>query len=115
MDKAILIPLILWAVLTVVTVLKNTLDSSIRSFAAISFAVYAFIFKDDLMSLYHAKTIPYMDLLKSSIEYTFISLAILWPATLMYSQYMTESDFSVVIRRLTIFSAIVCAGFLYFS
>jgi len=115
MDKAILIPILIWAVLTVVTVLKNTISAGARAGAAISFAIFAFIFKDDLMVLMHMKHISYMIYFKGAVEYVFISLAVVWPATLYFTQFMTESDGSAVIIKLAIFSAITCGIFLYIT
>jgi hypothetical protein len=115
MDKAILIPIIVWAVLTIVTVLKNTISSSARVSAAVALAVFGFIFKDDIMALYHMHDIPYKALFKGTFEYVFISLAVVWPATLYYTQYMTETDSSSVIIKLAVFSAVSCLGFLYFT
>ncbi|MDH4263910.1 MAG: hypothetical protein OEV78_12795 [Spirochaetia bacterium] len=115
MDKAILIPLIVWAILTVVVVLKNTVSSSARVSAVIVIAVFGFIFKDDIMAMYYVKVIPYKVLLQGTFEYVFISLAVVWPATLYYTQFMTETDSSSVIIKLAIFSAIAGFGFLYFN
>ena len=115
MDKAILIPIIIWAVLTVITVLKNTVSPAARICAAIALVVFGFIFKDDILALIHMKEIPYMALVKSTVEYLFISLAVVWPATLIYAQHMTDTDSSSVILKLAVFSAIICTGFLYFN
>lgn len=115
MDKAILIPLIIWAIFTLVTALKNTISPPARISAVLALAVFAFIFKDDIMALIKMQNIPYMEMIKSSVQYAFISLAIVWPATLFYTQYMSETDSSTVIIRLAIFSAAACVGFLYFG
>jgi len=114
MDKAILLPIIVWAILTVVAVLKKTLSPAARTGAALVFVVFGFIFKDDLVTVYHMKDIPYMVYLRSSFEYVFISLAVVWPATLYFTQHMTEADASAVIVKLAIFSALIGAGFLFF-
>ncbi|MDH4201233.1 MAG: hypothetical protein OEV66_12805 [Spirochaetia bacterium] len=115
MDKAIFIPLIIWAILTIVFALKSAMSQAARGLSVLVIVVYGFIFKDDIAHLIHLKPVPYMLLIKNTVEYAFISLAILWPAALIFSQYMSESEASNIIVRLAIFSGLVCAGFLYFS
>lgn len=115
MDKAILIPLIIWAIFAITIFLKRSLSQTARWLTLVSLLVYGFIFKDDIMPWIHNHNFPYKLILKSTVEYAFISLAMVWPAILMISRYMNDGDSSTVIVRLAIFSAIVCGAFLYFN
>jgi len=101
--------------MAVVTILKGSLSPVTRILTGIPLVFYAFIFKDDLMSLVHVKSIPYTAILKNSVEYAFISLAILWPAVLLFCQNMSESEFSSVVIKMTVFSALITGGFIYLN
>jgi hypothetical protein len=115
MDKAILIPLAIWALMAVVTAFKGSLNSSSRILAVIPVLFYVFIFKDDVLTIISSKKIPYQAIFKNTVEYAFVSLAIVWPVVLFFGQKLTDSDFSSLIIKMVIFSVFLTAGFIYFN
>jgi len=115
MDSAILIPLILWFVFGLFTLVRPPISiyARILVFIFLIWNVYFFIEKPEL--LLQPTELNWKGIFHQSIESALHGLIWVWPLTLVYSFYASsDRDVNVNLTILTIFSVVVWILYLIF-
>lgn len=109
MDHAVQIPLLIWALLSlVILIFRRHLKWPYRLMLFLMLAGYIAFWHQELLSIYPFSDFDYAAAAKKAVEMAFFSLIWLWPLSLVYFIYMArDRDVEISIAILTIFTALI--------
>ncbi len=117
MDRAILLPFLIWIVLSLILLLfRRSIHWAIRITPLVFLSVYGFFWRADIMKIFSLEHFPFRAILTETVDLAFLALFWIWPLSLIYTLYAAnDKDSSISVIALSIFTALVWGATWYLS